>query len=731
MCLYIFALLLLGASWALRLHRGQITGLQLALQLGPHHFEAGTVLMSALNVNLCFLSFAHLLITETLPFRQYYQQSCGSTNVNARNFYQGVWMQCMRRGLDVGKLVGLECLSGIHNLGLQLQGGMLLDFRSGGDGQLTSSMLLHNFTFEQIQGLLAQVVEPAEEGNNVLSTAFLCPALEEYAHVFHLETRLLDGIFMERCPRLAQLIIPELAKLADVNMGAARTLSSAAHGKLSYYLVSDMGKMDLMSRYLRLGALAIYAQSQSHSHQTRIAMQSTLLPIRVTLSNLLQTNSMFPPRKGPELSMDMIEICRELADLRINASSHGFELFRLIKRNGGDSAFHVYEMLCDFLYQMLGKAEIEVTPRMLNRMIGMKIDMLIILSVYTPKSIWVQERLHSLFSEGSSLGLSTFRIPARSLLMLLWHLNQDGAPTFAQPCNLIMKYILKNMTPGSDLSILKDMKLDQFLPAAWKQRQARTQTVVLAARNNLRDLKQTNGYLETLIRSVRGRQKTIHAFIFDNFATGYTDILTSRRSVLRLLIQILENHFEYCGHYKPSGRPVYIQSLRCHPYIHHIFLRLLIQAHALRMILPFELHPSMAHALADPTDIRVVREFIATSLRYGIQVPAREGHVKSRRFRAKLTQIPALWDQLGSLDDDLVHLDDLQRSYLAWLAKWRQAEAKWKDVSVAKQVNRLAMWLDSFGLHLAAACLELFKVWAVLDVSCSQNEGLSLLFNQL
>jgi hypothetical protein len=153
------------------------------------------------------------------------------------------------------------------------------------------------------------------------------------------------------------------------------------------------------------------------------------------------------------------------------------------------------------------------------------------------------------------------------------------------------------------------------------------------------------------------------------------------------------------------------------------------------MILPFELHPSMAHVLQNPTDVMVVKEFVATSFWHGISVPWREGHYKNRRFRSKLAQIPALWDQIGPSndddDDDILHLEDMQRSYLAWLGKWRQAEAKWKDIGVARQVKRLAMWLDAFGLHLAAACLTPLKLYQVLDISCSQMEGLSLLFNHI
>lgn len=159
-------LFLINCGYCLKLTEHPITGLGLALKLGPNDDQTGIALLESLNYQACFGSFAHLMQIRTLRFRHIFQHTC--KDMSFKRFLNDIVRPAEGIGVDVGVLVGIECLSSLP------KAGKLSTILPMTGVPLTSKIDLQRLKSSQIKELSRQVTVD-QSALNILSSAFLCP----------------------------------------------------------------------------------------------------------------------------------------------------------------------------------------------------------------------------------------------------------------------------------------------------------------------------------------------------------------------------------------------------------------------------------------------------------------------------------------------------------------------------------------------------------------------------
>lgn len=714
-------LLSLASVDALRLHTGKVTSLQLSLKLGESPYEAGTVLMSAMDTEKCFDSFAHLLSVDTLSFKSYYQDSCGSGNVSARIFINTVWRQAQHRGLDVGKLVGIECLANIYKFGMHMDtNSHFWSFQS--DSLLTSDIRLDNFTLEQIQALVKQVAEPVDD-INPLTTAYLCPEIENYSSLILRETRILDGPFIDSCPLLGPLLVRKIPTVNGVDLSSTEKLSDHKKATLASHLSSKFGIFDVVGKYMQLGSLAVFASpaSQVYRNRQHLTPAPVMQSLKSALADLSRVNKhLNSSRPGDNL---ILIIARELSSTMINTSSHAFELMKLLKSLGATETFEFYTHIMIFL-EGIFDCEAQMNIQNMLKIVQVRIDALVVLSQYSPDPENLEQAIKELLADDRPSDMPFFRVPCRALLTLLWALSKDLRLNYNRCCNLLMKHIVENMSYGSDLGILRWFQVDKYLPWYWKAHLMRLQTNRSTSEFDFHT-PMIYKYLGRLIRLGAHQTDSAEDLGLDlEKGNGYMDVAGHRRAIANLIMSILEHHFVYVGHYKNTGRPSYIQSLTCHPFIHDLLMRLIMNANVLRLYLPFQLHSMMATLMMNPANSTMSSFYINTVLFAEFQ-PVR---VDLATKRNKLLLANSLIDHLMHVKYSNKKQRTLEGQYISWIGNYRRQSKSIKSIDQLDQELRNKLTPELMN-NFTRLTFRDFDVNQFAGVSVSQAEGLSLLFN--
>lgn len=717
--LWLSALLLNSAFIkALRLHSELVTALQLSMKLGEHTYEAGTILMSAIDTENCFDSFSHLLSVETMSFRKYYQDACGSVNVSAKKFINTVWKQCQHRGIDVGKLVGIECLANIYKFGMHMESNShFWNFQC--DSQLTSEVRLDNFSLDQVRALVKQVAEPVDE-INPLTTAYLCPEIENYGSEIMNETRILDGPFMDSCPRLGPVLVRKIPTVNGIDLSRPEKLSVHERAKLASHLSSKFGILDVVGKYLQLGALGVFACPTSPVYRNRSQLISApmMKSIKAALCDLNRTIKSMDPKLSSENLI--LSIARELSSTMINTSSHAFDLHRLLKSLGTTEIFEFYTHIMNFL-EGIFDCEAQINIQNMLKIVQVRVDALILLSQYSPDPERLEQAIAELLADDKPDEMPFFRVPCRSLLTLLWSISKENRHNYTRCCHLLMNHIVENMSPGSDHGILKWLQVDMYLPWYWKAYIMRYQAMRSTSEFDFYNAAD-HAYLDKLIRFRTLELQEVNEVNFKN-GNGYMDIDGHRKAIMRLIATILEHHYIYVGHDKDSGRPAYIQSLTCHPFIHDLLIRLIRNVNALRVCLPFQLHPLMSTLMMNPGNSAMSTFYVRTVL-FTEFYTQRDSDAVTRN---KLIATNSLIDHLLR-----VRLSKKQRTleaqYLSWMNKYHRHSKSTKTVQQLEEELQKRLTPEIIS-RLTSMTFQHLDINQYAGVAVYQAEGISLLFN--
>lgn len=710
-------------SNALRLHTGRITPLQLALKLGEYPYEAGTALMSAIDTEQCFDSFAHLLSVDTFSFRKYYQDACGSVNVSARNFINTVWRQAQHRGLDVGKLVGIECLANIYKFGMHMEANShFWSFQS--DSLLTSDVRLDNFTLDQIYALVKQVAEPVDD-INPLTSAYLCPEIESYSSVLMSETRILDGPFLDACPIVGPMLVRRIPTVSGIDLSRVDKLSNHEKLKLASHLSSKFGIFDVVGKYLQLGSLAVFASPHSPVYRNRPKLISppVMKSLKSALADLNRVNK-YTDKSRPGHNL-ILDIARELSSTMINTNSHAFDLLKLLKSLGTTDTFEFYTHIMNFL-EGIFECEAQMNIQNMLKIVQVRVDALILLSQYSPAPDSLEQAIRELLADDRPSDMPFFRIPCRSLVTLLWSISRDLTFNYSRCCSLLMGHIVENMSHGSDLSILKWLQIYKYLPWCWKSYLMRHQAIISTSESDFHS-PLGYAYLGKLVRLVSTvQQKDDVVVLGTDFGheNGYMNMEGHRRAIADLLLSILEHHFVYVGHEKNTKLPIYIQSLTCHPFIHDLFMRLIKNANILRIYLPFQLHPMMNTLMLNPLNSTMSSFYVSSA--YFAELKSSKIETASKKHKMLLAT--SLIEHLNHLRQSKKKRRTLEAQYLSWAKQYQRQSKTAKTLEQLDEELRQQLTPEVMN-NFTRQTFQDFDVNQIAGVTVSQAEGMTLLFN--
>lgn len=635
-------LLWLACAHALLLHRAGtgLTPLQMSLMLGGQCEQTGRALMASLDVFRCFAEFRHLMGIRTLHFRRYYQAGCKTLSLDS--FLSNVVLPCKHQDVDLVELVGLECLQQIKGFGH-----VLTSFPFG-DTRITSRVTRANISTKQLRKLHGQVMDTRR--SNILSTGFICLEKEAGAVRWlerHAEPwRFLDGPFMRASDGVAAGLLSQMAVLVEdglaVHLNAFFALGDPPPEQamaLQAYLYSSYGLLDVAGRVIQLGVLAVWGTTpiQRPDPRCRVYLNKvnkTFAMLAVTRDHLHADNAD---------SNGVLRVAIELVGAFLRLDGRSADLAKVLAEEGLTDLVDFYQLVEAFSGTVLQNTP---TTEVLDLTMRIRIETLVLLQqlgVPASQILGLVERLLQ-----SRLGYLGAPLPCRYLLSLLWALSTEGPAAHPQACQMLMRYIQAHMNPGSDTSVFAELGLTRHMGAGPKYRMLRLQAPWVRHPASVGWLGEAPELLHLVRLATGGTRRDIAGLPAVHDQNGYLDIEGNRCIVWRLLVAIVESHFVYCEH--DGALPVYIQSLSCHPYVNRLFLDLLLHANALRLRLPFALHPAMAMLMLRAHS-RAGKDYLQTAFRHEFSSPgatALQLGLRARRVFALIRQVSS-WEHCAGL----------------------------------------------------------------------------------
>jgi len=619
-------LVLIDCGYCLKLTESPISGLELALKLGPNDDQTGIALLESLNFQACFESFSHLMRIRTLRFRHIFQHTC--KDVPWERFLNDIVRPAERLGVDLGYLVGIECLSSLPNAG------KLPSILPITKIPLTSKIDLQRLKSSQIQELSRQVTND-QAGIEVLTSAFLCPEPGN-PNSRHLDFSLLDGVYLDNCPKVALKLLPKILqvpihgvkpriKLSNIQL-ESRQENSATWAGLKGLMKDPSNILLMVGRIVQVGALLVYLNSKPGGARgavrwgavLRVFESLAILKLALSENNCLSNGIL-------RLAFDFVSAIIQEDHLQsIRFEQRPFMLFDLVDYIPAELVIHG-----------------NLTDEQLACFVRIKIESLMMARHFNPDPVEVKERLVEGLLRSESLFNRPARIPCRLLVPFMVAYASDHV--YESVCTNTMKWVLERIPRHTNLSILTVFELEAFMPWRLQWVLGRQEMFWSMSGFGWVDYLQSN-QLDTLM-TASGRK--------DEVMPGQACSSTgdSRRRVLQLLGMVLEKHLVYCGH-GHQGRPVYIQSLACHPFIHVVFWKLILISNMLRIVLPFDLHPAMIDVLQNPYFRPANQAYLQAAFQ------AEFGHATARiRAEACILLLEQLDRASGPLDNETAYLE--------------------------------------------------------------------------
>lgn len=597
-------LLLISLATALKLRESKVTPLQLAIKYQSSFCNTIRIIYTTADLAKCLDDLLHLTQTRSFGFYDLFKE-----NFPKMLLFHLVTGPFHAAGRHLAHRIGLEGLSEIPRLGERLA------FLDIGELPLLGPTLTKNLSTSQLKRLIDQVIDP-ESPFDVLTGAWLrfgadIPSISSILH--DAAHDLVDPFFLNGSPRLVASLTPELAiigigKGMKLQVGVVPDLKMQS--AISAHFSNPWSQIDLIRRLVQVGSLVIYSNSFS-SRRCKSCTAVTWQFSQHAAEAFHRLSTLILRNQNALRPWDMeVRIIAQAVRSYIYLDVEAKALNALLEEGGWSRPLDIYKMFCEFAEQVIVDGGATLTQ--ISMVTRIKIELLVLLAQFDPDADIAHGHVVELLGNRRYAGhLQNPR--CRHLFFLLWALNQ-ASEDYSATSRLITRHILAHIPKGTDLTPFHSAKIAGYLPAPIFQKMKRQNFLssTFEVEETVRKLGQADSLRCKILFESSIEFSDLRADI-----TSLVDIDYLRNVVLRLILTLIDKEFIYCGH-DANLRPVYIQSLACHPFRHLFFTHLLHQADLLRIRLPFTLHPLMIEALDRRASVRVLKQYVIQAFRYEI-----------------------------------------------------------------------------------------------------------------